>query len=172
MAKKIIDLNIFERIAYSTEANNKKAQHFLVKNGYEKAVDQDDLAEKLAEVLADEGEAIIPELLALHPDAEHFKSNMPAVRPAEKEETPVEAKPIGHVELLKDCGCKYNADCGHTHMHNAGGDDPTTSQAEKPAQAKAPFYENYSKHMPAFAVGVVLISIGIGALISHTSKSK
>jgi len=161
---RLIELNIFERIAYSDEANNIRAQQFLKRHGVERARDQNDLAEKLKEVLNEEGEKVIPEFMSLHPDLEHFKANLKALAPAKAEPVVVaekiepepvvvvkpESKPQEHV---------HNADCGCSFKNDGGEDKPATS-----------FFENYQKHLPLIGVGLVFVSIGFGVLIAKSSS--
>lgn len=85
----LIELSVFERIAYSNLDTIRKAQSFLQKNGLPKASDQQDLAMRLAEAVDYLGEGSVPEVLALHPDAHLFT-------PEPKPEKP---------QQLDDCGC-------------------------------------------------------------------
>lgn len=86
--QELIELSVFERIAFSDLDTIRRAQSFLQKNGFEKASNQQDLAYKLAQAVDYLGEGSAPEFLSLHPDAHLFKSE-------EKTE----------VEQLEDCGC-------------------------------------------------------------------
>jgi hypothetical protein len=72
-----MQLSVFQRIAFSDLNTMRLAQQFIRDNGLPEAADQNEMAMKLAQVVRDGGEKVVPAFVQLHPDAALIIANQP-----------------------------------------------------------------------------------------------
>jgi hypothetical protein len=148
--KKLIELSVFERIAYSNLDTIRKAQSFLQKNGLPKATDQQDLAMRLAEAVDYLGEGSVPEVLSLHPDAHLFK---------EEEKSQQE-------QQLDDCGCAVSDNGIQAPI------SPVKKQLELPSQQRFSQQSTVQEYTPIILItGFLCVTITALSLSLSNRKS-
>lgn len=150
-----VELNIFQRIAFSDLDTYRKCQRFLQKHGYVQAINQHDLADLLGIAVHEGGEGIVPEFLSLHPDADCFKNQK-----LSKEEL---------VEQLNACGCSMVLGADGEIKELKSDDKPAAlpTAAKEQAQPHEVSHPKFvmAEHMPIiFITGVICVTIAAIAL--------
>jgi hypothetical protein len=102
--------SLYARIADGNPATIAKAQQFLELNGEPRAVYRDDLAFKLAKIVATKGEAVLPQIAEMHPDYEFIVNNIKPVYPVYHND--IGAAKLGDSMFKNDCGCQKHSDTG------------------------------------------------------------
>jgi hypothetical protein len=99
--------SLYARIADGNPATIAKAQYFLEVNGEPRAAYRDDLAYKLAKIVATKGEAVLPQIAEMHPDYEFIVNNIKPVY-----HNDIGAAKLGDSMFKNDCGCQKHSDTG------------------------------------------------------------